>query len=104
MSQLPGVCPLTTRNIIDEYFIENRTKLLDLAAFLDRLDRSFDGAKPEKDFRMRAFQHALEVLCDSRPFRLKRVQEILSDPTTVPREQLDRKSASGAFDDGMEAR
>ena len=35
-------CPLTQRQLIDEYFMEHRTKVLDLAAFLDRLDRRFD--------------------------------------------------------------
>src|ERR1700739_988068 len=36
--------PMTCRQLIDEYFIENRTKLLDLAAFLDRLDRAEEEA------------------------------------------------------------
>ena len=33
-------CPLTQRQLIDEYFMEHRTKVLDIAAFLDRLDRA----------------------------------------------------------------
>ncbi len=40
MNRRPGSCPLTQRQLIDEYFIEHRAKLLDLAAFLDRLDRA----------------------------------------------------------------
>ena len=37
--------PLTGRELVDEYFIENRTKLLDIAAFLDRLDRADPPAR-----------------------------------------------------------
>lgn len=32
------VPPRPGRQLVDEYFIENRTRLLDIAAFLDRLD------------------------------------------------------------------
>src|ERR1700730_10883281 len=72
--------PMTRRQLIDEYFIENRTKLLDLAAFLDRLDRAEEEAfshqpsamsqdrapnterrTPNTDFRMQAFQEALQA-------------------------------------------
>lgn len=35
--------PKGGRELIDEYFIENRTRLLDIASFLDRLDRAGDG-------------------------------------------------------------
>ncbi len=45
-------CPVTTRQIVDKYFIENRHRVLDIAAFLDRLDRSRDGADPDGNFRM----------------------------------------------------
>ena len=32
--------PLSPQALVDEYFIENRTRLLEIAAFLDRLDRA----------------------------------------------------------------
>ena len=79
-----GTCPLTTGQIIDEYFIENRTRLLELAAFLERIDRSADCADSEEDFRMVAFHQALH------------------DPTIEPREKLDTKSASGAWNPASE--
>lgn len=87
--------PLTRRQLVDEYFIENRTKVLDVAAFLDRLDRAGGG---EPDFRMEAFGEALHVLCGRGPARLQAIQMIFSDPTKEPRESLDQKSASGAYD------
>ena len=40
--------PLTAAQLIDEYFIENRTRLLEIAAFLDRLDRSRCGQRRER--------------------------------------------------------
>jgi hypothetical protein len=102
-----GASPLTSSRLIDEYFIENRTKLLDIAAYLDRLDRA---GGPGVDFRMEAFAAAVDALRasgssgPSGSSRIERVQLIFSDPTTEPRQALDRKSASGAFDSRQEAR
>jgi hypothetical protein len=100
----PGKCPLTTRQIADEFFIENRTKLLDIAAFLDRLERSADGGDPANDFRIRAFRRALATLGQQGGARLQTLQMIFSDPTTELRPALDQKSAKGAWDDAEEAR
>jgi hypothetical protein len=91
-------CPLTTRQVIDEYFIENRTHILDIAAFLDRLDRSADGQDPAADYRIAAFRQALKVLTDeTNPVRASQAQMIFSDRTVEPKEKLDGKSAYGAW-------
>jgi hypothetical protein len=82
--------------LIDEYFIENRTRVLEIAAFLDRLDRA-DGSAAGRDFRMKAFHEALAAL-DGASGRLDRIQLILSDPRETPLDALDRKSALGAYD------
>lgn len=87
--------PLTAREIVDEYFIEHRTRLLDIAAFLDRLDRA-GGASD--DFRVAAFQEALAMLSRPGPSRVVEVLTVFSDPTTEPLEALDQKSAKGAYD------
>jgi len=97
-----GTCPLTTGQIIDEYFIENRTRLLELAAFLERLDRSADGVDATSDFRMAAFQRALQVIASNAPDKMDQVQLLFSDPTTEPREKLDTKSARGAWNPASE--
>jgi hypothetical protein len=100
MTPHPRPSPLSATELVDEYFIENRTKLLDIAAFLDRIDRA-DPACAEEDFRLRAFVDALAALtAPSGPGRerIVAVQEIFSDPTTEPRDALDRKGAVGAFD------
>jgi hypothetical protein len=87
------------RELVDEYFIENRTRLLEIAAYLDRLDRAGDSdAGARSDFRMRAFREALAVLGDGSAGRTQRIQMIFSDPTTEPLEALDTQSARGAYD------
>ena len=100
----PGVIPSpkTGRELVDEYFIENRTRLLEIAAFLDRLDRT-DPSLVDRDFRVRAFRDSVRLL-EARPAggepqtRVERIQHLMSDPTTEPLEKLDTKSARGAYD------
>jgi hypothetical protein len=88
--------PLSPREVVDEYFIENRTRLLEIAAFLDRLDRA-DAGYAADDFRMKAFAEALASVSQGSG-RLDRLQMIFSDPTMEPLGALDRKSAFGAYD------
>ncbi len=88
--------PLGARELVDEYFIENRTRLLEIAAFLDRLDRC-DPSYAGEDFRMKAFIEALASVGQG-DGRLDRLQMLFSDPTTEPLDALDRKSAFGAYD------
>ena len=93
--------PLTQTQILDRYFLEHRSKLLDIAAFLDRVDR----ARPEthidtetnEDFRLDAFRAALKLLTDNKPQRTKRILEELSDPTDTPAAAADGKGAVGAY-------
>ena len=98
MAAPSGSCPLTQQQLIDEYFIEHRTRILDIAAFLDRFDRA-SAHDAEDDFRMRAFRKALAALLDSElGGRMRAVQMLLSDPRTDLLPELDRKSAFGAYE------
>jgi hypothetical protein len=96
MNATSSVSPLGPRELVDEYFIENRTKLLEIAAFLDRLDRA-DPSYAGRDFRMKAFAEALAGL-ERKASRVDYIQQLLSDPREVPLDALDRKSALGAYD------
>ena len=99
-----GSCPLTQRQMIDEYFIEHRTKILDIAAFLDRFDRA-SARDADEDFRMVAFRGALEVLVGAQPSasRMHAIQLLLSDPRSELLDHLDQQSAFGAYvHDGRE--
>ena len=92
-----GTSPLTQRELIAEYFMEHRVQVLELAAFLDRLDRAreLDAAG---DFRLRSIREALAVLVDGGGDRVERVQMIFSDPRSELLEERDQKSAKGAYD------
>jgi hypothetical protein len=81
------------RELLDLYFIEARSKLIDLAAFLDRLDR----AGGESDFRLSAFHQALEQLKSGGHSRVERVLATFSDPTLDPISAATTKAACGAW-------
>src|SRR4030095_8118978 len=84
---------MTRQQVLDLYFMENRAKLIDLAAFLDRVDR----ASGEADFRLDAFKQALRELGGGNPERARKVLLALSDPTTEPIEKAPGKGAVGAW-------
>jgi hypothetical protein len=88
-------CPMSRAQVVDAYFMEHRARLLDVAAFLDRVDRAGAGAD---DFRMQAFRLAVDVLRDGRPERARRILELLSDPSTEPIAKAGMKGATGAHD------
>ncbi len=96
MNTWKDTCLLSQQQLVDEYFIEMRAKLLDVAAFLDRLDRSTDH-NAEEDFRMEAMRLALRLLSEATTDRVYSMQMLFSDVTTEPLAELDRKSAFGAF-------
>lgn len=97
MRDFEGTCRLSQKQLIDEYFMEHRTKILDLAAFLDRMERSL-RKDAEDDFRFLAFREASGVLTSHGPQRAKRVQMVLSDPTSELLEERDTQGAFGAAD------
>jgi hypothetical protein len=84
---------MTRQQVLDLYFMENRAKLIDIAAFLDRVDR----ASGEADFRLDAFKRALRELSGSQPERARNVLLSLSDPTTEPIDRAPGKGAAGAW-------
>ena len=84
---------MNRNQLLDLYFLEARSKLIDLAAFLDRLDRA-DG---EADFRLAALQRALEELRRTDASRTEQVLLSLSDRTTEPIPAATTKAACGAW-------
>ena len=87
--------PMTCAQVVDAYFMEHRARLLDVAAFLDRVDRAGAGGD---DFRMQAFRRCVAVLADGHPERARRILELLSDPSTEPVAKAGMKGATGAHD------
>ena len=96
MSDLPKTCPRTQEQVINMYFLEHRAKLLDVAAFLDRIDRAQPGTAGS-DFREAALKQAIGILIDGESHRARRVLELLSDTTAeMPQSTHGMKGASGA--------
>jgi hypothetical protein len=76
--------PLPAAKALDLYFLEARSKLLDLAAALDRIGRGQGVAGLEGDPRLHKIRQALDVLGDESGGRAERIQRIFSleyDPT-----------------------
>ncbi len=63
------------KDLLDLQFIDARHKLIDIAAFLDRIDRH-PGAD---DYRIAAFKAALPILMEERPDRARAVLDSFSD-------------------------
>ena len=84
---------MTRQQILDLYFMDARFKLIELAAFLDRVDR----AEVQADFRLDAFRQALRELDANEPDRARKVLLALSDSTTEPIEKAPGKGAVGAW-------
>lgn len=96
MSTVTFSSPQTREQVINTYFLEHRAKLLDLAAFLDRIDRSRPSS-PEQDFRDAALRAAIGILIDGQPQRARRILELLSDHTPdLPQSAQGMKGAAGA--------
>ena len=84
---------MTRTQILDLDFIEARHKLIDVAAFLDRLARS----SGDDDFRVSAFHKAIAELSNPAPNAVERVLLAFSDPTTKPIPAATTQGASGAW-------
>jgi hypothetical protein len=70
--------PLPAASALDSYFLEARSKLLDLAAILDRIGRGRDAKTLAEDPRLERIRSALEVLHDQSGGRAERIQKIFS--------------------------
>jgi hypothetical protein len=78
--------------LVDHGFMEARAKLLDLAAFFDRVERHGQA----EDFRVVALQQCLTRLLEPKKTggRVRAILEALSDQT---REPVDAAGMQGAY-------
>lgn len=84
----------TCQQVVDRCFLEHRARLIDIAAFLDRVDRA-DGT--DIDHRMAALSKALDVLSDGQGGRAGRILAIFSDDSTELMQSAEGvKGATGA--------
>jgi len=85
--------PASSAALVDIGFIPVRAKLIEVAAYLARVERL--GAAG--DVRCAALRAAARVLVDGKPARARRILERLSDPTTRPDTVSTGKAALGAW-------
>ena len=84
---------MTRQQVLDLYFMDARSKLIDLAAFIDRVEH----AQGKEDFRMTSFRKALAQVMQPQPDKAKQVLLALSDSTTEPIATATTKAACGAW-------
>lgn len=66
----------SAEEILAEEFLQARSRILDLAAFLDRIERA--PGSTEQEARMRWLAEGLEILCDDEVGKARRVQLLMS--------------------------
>jgi hypothetical protein len=74
--------------------MDARSKLLEVAAFLDRVERHGQA----DDFRVRALRAAVPLLLEGTPSRVRLILERLSDPSTAPIPAATLQGALGAWE------
>ncbi len=82
----------TKEELLDLQFIEIRHLVVELAAFLDRIDR----CPGHDDFRVQALLNAIKILSEPGPTRAKAVLDSLSDSSTEPTNTKAGPPACGA--------
>ena len=71
----------TADRILDETFLEVRAKLLEVAATLDRIDRSAGGGSPLSTSQMAKrdqIDEAIRICLSDGPDRAERIQQLFS--------------------------
>lgn len=90
--------PLTVQDVLDLYFLENRARLLEVASFLDRVERA--GVAEAADYRLEAFKSALALLLRPSPGKTSALQLYFSDPGLGPTASAVGLKATGAWKGG----
>jgi hypothetical protein len=89
---------MKAKQALDLYFLENRARMLEIAAFLDRIGRYEGASEAVTDYRYRSFLKALEIILKAKRNRTPKVQRLFSDMTTEPIERVVDGKAYGAWE------
>jgi len=74
-------CPKNANELLDMYFLDMRSALLEVAASLDRIQRAPGGEKVMEDDRLKKILHSLEILKEKSPGRAERFLLLFSEPS-----------------------
>jgi hypothetical protein len=89
---------MSALEVVDRYFLENRARLLELAAFFDRIERCADAATARADYRVAALREATSRLLEGGGDACAAILAELSDPTEAPIADASHlKGAAGAW-------
>ena len=90
----PAFLGTPEETVMQLYFLDARSKLIEIAAFLDRAER----AGVTKDYRLTAFLRAVAELKKegTNDSRARRVLLAFSDMSEEPVDKIEIKSATGA--------
>jgi hypothetical protein len=76
---------MTAKEILDNNFLEMRWRCLSLAADLDRIERTENGAQLlQSDTRVLNLRKALQILSEGKQNRAEQVQMLFSDMSPPP--------------------
>lgn len=81
-----NLIPVAAEKVLDNFFLEARSKLLDMAAILDRIQRGMPPRDLQNDTRMIKIRQAIQLLLQENPARAEQIQQIFSlayDPKWV---------------------
>lgn len=94
MEENPG---LPAVHMLELDYLECRSRLLEVAALLDRIDRYRGAELARSDFRYRAITDLVEVIHSGRPEKTLEMLTLLSDPTSAPGADRPPGKALGAW-------
>jgi hypothetical protein len=77
--------PVTAKKLLDMYFLETRSALLEAAAALDRIERAQGGTEIMESPMVRKLLHACDILKNKGPNRAEQFQILFSDPPQADR-------------------
>jgi hypothetical protein len=72
--------PKTAEELLDIYFLDMRSALLETAAAMDRIERAENGAGVLKDARILKLNQAFEILKSGKENRTEQFLVLFSDP------------------------
>ena len=91
-------CPMSAKEALETYYLDNRARVLEIASFLDRIDRCGDSLSAMEDFRYKSFIKGLQLVLECEKDRTKKLQLFFSDLSSDPIDSAAGLKAYGAWE------
>lgn len=88
--------PLSATVVLDRVYLDIRSKLLDLAASLDRVARAEGGEDVQSDPRLTQIRQGIEILSSDAFDRAEQIQMLFSDPYVPNWNRREKPAGNGA--------